>query len=439
MLTPVQVCTLLTLSLSLINKSSTSGTSRKFTVVTVNNSFIMFAKAITVSGLATLASAHILMTNPVPYGKNNLDNSPLFADGSNFPCKQRPGVYDLAGASNVYAQGSKQQLSFQGTAVHGGGSCQVSVTTDLQPDKNSVWKVIKSIEGGCPAKGQTGNMGNSASAEVPYKYDFTIPKELASGNYTLAWTWFNKVGNREMYMNCAPLTVTGNGGSKSFMQGLPDMFTANNGNGCITPDSTDVKFPNPGKDVDQFNGATSAFAMPSSPSCQKPGSGGSDPVATSAAGGGQPKTSAPASSAPAPSTSAKIPGGVFITTPVGGNQPVATSQPAVSGPPTVTPVTSVSPPATTPPTSNPTPGNGTGSNPGSGSGGGYSSGTACSQEGAWNCIGGKSFQRCASGMWSAVQPMAAGVTCEDGVSADLKMAAAAPGRRSIRRAIRIRA
>lgn len=400
----------------------------------------MYSKVFAISGLATLASGHILMTNPVPYGKANLDNSPLLADGSNFPCKMRSGVYDAQGASNVYAQGSTQQLSFQGTAVHGGGSCQVSVTTDAKPDKNSVWKVIKSIEGGCPAKGQTGNMGNSANAEVPFKYDFTVPKELASGNYTLAWTWFNKVGNREMYMNCAPLTVTGNSGTESFMNGLPDMFVANVGNDCTTPDSKDVKFPNPGKAVEQLNGATSAFAMPTAGSCQKPSSGGSGPAPTSAAGGGDQPT-APVSTAPAASSSAKLPGGVFITTPVSKDEPVATSQPldsqpaATNSPPVVTPITPSNPPVSTPVVPTPKPGNDTGSNPG----GGNAAGTACSEEGAWNCIGGNSFQRCASGIWSPVQGMAAGVSCEPGVSAELKMAAAAPGKRSVRRALRVAA
>ncbi|KAJ2981922.1 hypothetical protein NQ176_g1722 [Zarea fungicola] len=261
----------------------------------------MFVKAIAMSGLATIASAHILMTNPVPYGKSTLNNSPLAADGSDFPCKLRGNTYAAEGASNVYAQGSKQQLAFQGSAVHGGGSCQVSVTTDLTPNKNSVWKVIKSIEGGCPAKNQAGNMGDNAGAAVPFKYDFTIPSELAAGNYTIAWTWFNKVGNREMYMNCAPMAVTGNAGSASFLNGLPDMFVANIGNGCGTPDGTDAQFPNPGSDVDRFNGQTNAFAAPTG-SCQKPNGGGSGPKPTSAAPTAQPTSVKPSSTAQPTST-----------------------------------------------------------------------------------------------------------------------------------------
>ncbi|KAJ4147918.1 hypothetical protein LMH87_002414 [Akanthomyces muscarius] len=392
----------------------------------------MFTKSIVLSGLVAIASSHIIITNPVPYGKSSLTNFPLKEDGGDFPCKMRDGVYDAQGASNVYAQGSKQQLEFQGTAVHGGGSCQVSITTDLKPTKDSVWRVIKSIEGGCPAKDQTGNIGNSAEAKVPYTYDYTIPKELAAGNYTLAWTWFNKVGNREMYMNCAPLSVTGNGGSQSFMNGLPEMFTANifGPAGCKIAADTDVKFPFPGTDVDRFGEKTSSALQAPTAGCVKSGTGAAP--STSAAGG----ESAPAptaSAAPSPSMptndagapSASVPGGVFITSQ--NPQPDPTQVPSTGN--SSVPAMSSMPPAMSSmpvPTSAP-------ANPSPG--GGHAAGSACSTEGQWNCIGGKSFQRCASGMWSAVQGMAAGVSCEAGESSDLKMAAS-PGKRAMRRALR---
>ncbi|KAH6892326.1 chitin-binding, domain 3 [Thelonectria olida] len=384
----------------------------------------MFTKAFTIAGLASAASAHMLMANPVPYGLSTLSNGPLEADGSNYPCKMRTGAFEAEGASNVYAQGSKQQLSFKGTAVHGGGSCQISITTDLEPTKDSKFKVIKSIEGGCPARDQAGNMGDDANADDPYTYDYTIPKDLAAGNYTIAWTWFNKVGNREMYMNCAPLTVTGSGGSESALDALPDIFVANIGDDCGTQDSTDVQFPNPGDDVDKFNGSTDDFATPTGPACAAATGGGSGGASTTQA-------AAPTTTA-APGTTSKggaatsVPGGVFITvsdTPATTEAPAATSAaPVVS-----TPVASDPPAATTSTPSS-----------GSGDGSGFSAGDACSTEGEWNCIGGTSFQRCASGAWTEPQELSSGVSCTPGQSSDLTMASKR-AKVHMRRAHRVRA
>lgn len=430
----------------------------------------MFAKTFLLTGLAYVASAHMLMSNPVPYGKSTLDNAPLLPDGSNFPCKMRGNTYDAQGASNVYAQGSTQQLEFIGSAVHGGGSCQVSITTDVKPDKNSVWKVIKSIEGGCPARDQAGNMPENPNAIDPYKYDFTIPKELAAGEYTLAWTWFNKIGNREMYMNCAPLTVTGSGGSKSHLDTLPNMFVANLGGACTTEEDTDVQFANPGNDVDRFNGATDAFKMPDVTACGGPT--GSQPVKTKEpAAPAAPTTPASKPSVTsAPGTGGggnggngggkSIPGGVFITVAEPDTDPVATqpvatqpvtTQPVVTQPAATQPATTLVPVVSTPvmpkepvaTTTVPQPGSGSGgspgSSPGSGSGSGsYAAGTACTSEGNWNCIGGSTFQRCASGVWSAPQALSQGVTCTPGQSADIGLSAKRASS-FMRRSLRIRA
>ena len=160
---------------------------------------------------ASAVNAHLIMTNPTPYGKDSLNNSPLAADGSDFPCKQRSGVYDVT-EENTYSIGDSIPLNWQGSATHGGGSCQISLTTERKPTKDTNWMVIKSFEGGCPINTQ-GNIGGGETGQVPSDLNFTIPDGIESGKYTLAWTWFNRVGNREMYMNCAPVTVQG-GASK---------------------------------------------------------------------------------------------------------------------------------------------------------------------------------------------------------------------------------
>ncbi|KAF2461036.1 hypothetical protein BDY21DRAFT_279514, partial [Lineolata rhizophorae] len=198
-----------------------------------------------IAALSPLAHGHMVMHSPVPYGVDSLNNSPLA--GGDFPCKQRPGVYEIS-TMNDMAVGEEQELSFMGGATHGGGSCQVSVTLDQEPTPESTWKVVHSIIGGCPTA-DSGNAGDDPNAIVGNPFRFSLPEGMPNGQYTLAWTWFNKIGNREMYMNCAPITVTGGAdeGDTSVFDSLPDMFVANIPEiGCGTQESQDAVFPDPG-------------------------------------------------------------------------------------------------------------------------------------------------------------------------------------------------
>lgn len=213
----------------------------------------MFAKsfltaAAACSLLVSSVNAHMVITSPVPYGADSLTNSPLEPDGSDFPCKQRSGVYDI-GTMNQIPVGVPQKLSFKGGATHGGGSCQLSVTLDKEPTKNSQWKVIHSILGGCP-NSDAGNANGSPDYAGNPTFEYTMPKGMPNGEYTMAWTWFNKIGNREMYMNCAPITVTGGADNNDVLDTLPDMFVANIGNGCTTCENEDFVFPQCGRNVE---------------------------------------------------------------------------------------------------------------------------------------------------------------------------------------------
>ncbi len=206
--------------------------------------------------LAASVQAYVLLAEAMPYDASSLDNGPLSADGSDYPCKQRPGVYSAKGTTNILPRGSTRWLSFKGTAVHGGGSCQVSITYDKLPTKDSVFKVIHSVIGGCPSA-----------------FTFTVPADLPTGEATLAWTWLNMVGDGKRYMNCAPVTITdsppadaaavraGTASSSSFrsstrasaaFDALPEIFRANIGNGCSKAHSDDVGFPNPGESGDRL-------------------------------------------------------------------------------------------------------------------------------------------------------------------------------------------
>ncbi|KAA6408735.1 MAG: hypothetical protein FRX48_07078 [Lasallia pustulata] len=372
---------------------------------------------------ASSVNAHMIMKTPTPYGKSTLNNSPLDAQGSDFPCKQRgDSTYDAQGASNIMPIGASQTLSFTGSAVHGGGSCQISLTTDKPPSKSTQWQVIHSIEGGCPANA-AGNLPEDPNGGGASTFQFSIPQGIAPGDYTLAWTWFNKIGNREMYMNCAPVTVTSGSGKREadaetpgFTKrdtSFPPMFVANIGNGCSTKESVDVQFPNPGDSV-QYAGEPGSLGPPVGTCGGSAGSSGS--AATPSASASQ--NTAPGATAPViiPTTATDPPGGA-TTSPAASATPSAASSPASAGTASAAGATS-SPaaPASSSAASSPA-SSGTTSPAGALTG-------PCTAEGDWNCIGGNSYQRCASGSWSIVQPMATGMTCQSGQSATLNMSAA---------------
>jgi hypothetical protein len=277
---------------------------------------ILFAAVI---GLFSIANAHMKLASPVPYGQSSLNNSPLAADGSDFPCKQRPGVYAEEGALelNKMVIGQPQTLSFIGGATHGGGSCQISITEDKEPSKSSKWEVIHSIEGGCPFASD-GNLSDDAAGTGSTDFSYKIPDSINPGQYTLAWTWFNRIGNREMYMNCAPVNVLAASKKRSVRYveqpkskratSLPDMFVANIGNGCSTVDSEDVKFPNPGDSIEN-----AGALPPKAPVCPN-----SNVAST-------PADNAGAEAAPAPPSP---PAGEFQQTTVTVYLPAPTSPPA---------------------------------------------------------------------------------------------------------------
>ncbi|KXJ97419.1 hypothetical protein Micbo1qcDRAFT_156294 [Microdochium bolleyi] len=411
----------------------------------------MHFTALLVAALAGSAVGHIAIVKPAPLrskenpnSRNAVDydiNSPL-SDMSQFPCKGALKYLGQPEGASVetYAPGGTYDMVIGTGAAHNGGSCQIS----LSYDKGKTFTVIKSIIGNCPAPGAS--------------YKFTVPADAPKGEAVFSWSWNNKSGNREFYQNCAVVTIAG--GSQKRSENLvsrdvafsarPQIFVSNLGGEFCTPENIDVVYPNPGPDVDRNTNSpgnakicASGAEVPAGGSGgggSGGGSGGSAPAPTSAAAPPASPTSAPAqSSAPAGPTSAPAqpapqpsavlpPGGVFVTVP-----PSASTAPAPTSSATTlktqtsavasSPVASVTPTPTsvTPPpavTSGGAAAPAPSSAPPAGGAGGSLTG-ACTNEGAWNCIGGTSFQRCASGAWSATIQMAAGTTCKAGVSATL--------------------
>ncbi|RFU30208.1 hypothetical protein B7463_g6119, partial [Scytalidium lignicola] len=198
--------------------------------------------------LVSTTRAHIAITWPLPfraaYNPNSVPaqidysiTSPLNADGSNFPCKgYQVDMGTPAGASvATWDAGSQYNYSTGSGALHGGGSCQIA----LSYDKGTSFTVIHSYIGSCPiAFGQ--------------QFNFNVPSDAPAGNAMFAWVWYNVIGNREIYMDCASVTI--NAGSKrdapsTAFKDRPSLFVANLNNGCTTVEGKEVVYPNPGPDV----------------------------------------------------------------------------------------------------------------------------------------------------------------------------------------------
>ncbi|CAG8959078.1 hypothetical protein HYFRA_00012859 [Hymenoscyphus fraxineus] len=372
--------------------------------------------------LATLlafASGHIILESPPPFAfPADGHYNPLEPDGSDFPGKIPAGTtkLELNGSIPLWKAGEVQTLSFIGAAIHGGGSGQVSLLPGHEPSKtNSDFRVLKSWEGGFPMAQQKGNLAPDVNPSD--KLEFTIPKTLPPGNYSLAFSWINRIsGGNEFYMNIAPISIAGGTGPvpKDALKDYPPIFMANLGTvskGCTTENGRAaqkaIQFPNPGSVVDHPEGTANlikatcdgnplATAGPGSPpqSSGSPSTAPSAPTSTYAP---------PASSAPAPTTSVAPPA------------PTSSSAKPSTVPTTfvtsVRPSTTASPSSVAPPpshtTSSPTP--------------------AKPSAPAGTCIEGNllchddrvSFSTCTGGNFIGRTPLAPGTKCTPGAGVGL--------------------
>ena len=159
--------------------------------------------------LAATVSAHMQMSSPYPIRsplnpngdeskKDYSYTSPLDASGSNFPCKgyQTDAFVSVA----TYTAGSEYGMSLSGSATHGGGSCQLS----LSYDGGETFQAFQSWMGGCPDHGQL-------------TMDFTMPADAPSGQAILAWTWINHSAETSMRIQARPT----NGGTRSCKHDMP--------------------------------------------------------------------------------------------------------------------------------------------------------------------------------------------------------------------------
>ncbi|KUI66524.1 hypothetical protein VM1G_02154 [Cytospora mali] len=252
---------------------------------------------------------HVQLVTPQPYAWDEYGpTNPLKPDGSDYPCKvPQGGKFQVNGTPTEMVIGEAQVVSFAGWAVHGGGSCQFALTEGMDPGRDSAWKVIHSIEGGCPKANVAGNLD---AGQSPDNYTFTIPDDFGPGDYTFAWTWVNRIAESpEFYMNCAPITVKAAAGSTRRVKerreaarsgrrddgqtSYPDLFLANIGNasnGCDTSEALHeqfaIEYPYPGDSVSYPDGTANLFKQPcdGNPRNNKSSVASGDPSASSASG-----------------------------------------------------------------------------------------------------------------------------------------------------------
>ena len=239
--------------------------------------------------MAVAIDAHMEMSYPPPlrskFNKNLGGqqpvygmNSPLDKTGKDFPCKGFLGDIKTTQPVVTWTPGQTYQLSIFGTASHGGGSCQVSLSTD----GGKTFTVMHSWVGGCVVD-KPGNAGPATEATAA-NLTFALPPDTPSGDAVMAWSWFNLIGNREMYMNCAYVQVgpgpkmirsvakqtrhmskmmrreeTLRGRAEELTlradtpwKSRPEMFVANvQKEQCETIEGTAIDFPNPGPNVER--------------------------------------------------------------------------------------------------------------------------------------------------------------------------------------------
>ncbi|KAJ1723235.1 hypothetical protein LPJ53_002400 [Coemansia erecta] len=170
----------------------------------------MYSKIINALALAGVSLAHMAIISPCPrYSPQGIDcpalpsgqsldysmTSPL---GETEPLCKHTVPFPTPCAKWTAGQQVTVQFA-QGGAPHGGGHCQYSLSYDGGKTFVVVYEVLEHCFGA----------DNSQR-----DFTFTLPSGLpSSDNAVFAWTWVNAVGNREFYMNCADVSISGTSNS----------------------------------------------------------------------------------------------------------------------------------------------------------------------------------------------------------------------------------
>ncbi|KAJ1954660.1 hypothetical protein EC988_002311 [Linderina pennispora] len=171
--------------------------------------------------LAAAASAHMQVTYPCPRFSPHCATTPALPPGEslNYNLASPIGsggdiLAPLCHSQTAWPQvnekwtaGQSITVKFaQGGAAHGGGHCEFSLSYDGGKTFVVIHQELKHCFVGSASSSNTANT---------LSYTFNLPSDLPGTDHAVfAWSWVNAVGNREFYMDCADVSISGS--SKSF-------------------------------------------------------------------------------------------------------------------------------------------------------------------------------------------------------------------------------
>jgi hypothetical protein len=143
-------------------------------------------------------AGHMEVMSPMPRSSRNntelLDherNYELIRPVNTFKCEAKKPKDRVT----PIVAGKLVNFDFYGGAPHNGGSCQFGLSYN---EKDFV--VLQNYIGNCHLK-----MGTL--------YNATVPATASNGAAILGWFWINHTGNREFYMNCIDVKISGGSGA----------------------------------------------------------------------------------------------------------------------------------------------------------------------------------------------------------------------------------
>jgi hypothetical protein len=181
--------------------------------------------------LITPTLGHIQMIKPIPRGsprgpwpeseKDYNIMAPLNGVDKTYPCQGKPKGQVM----ESWQAGTSIKVNFDPKTMHNGGHCQWSISYDDEKTFITIETMIETC------------LQPSNLPEYTIKLPASLPSCLSC---VFQWTWFNAIGNREMYSNCADVSIMNTlpQASQGFTGRKPLVLHVPNGIGKTIPEFT---------------------------------------------------------------------------------------------------------------------------------------------------------------------------------------------------------